>query len=170
MNTLENLKKLDSINYGLDFIEIGWIKRARNNLTAKPNNKDIFKRWNEVYFGLNALEEQNKLLANKGMEIPQKKDFIQTLKALPWDFNEQHDSYWWGNILWILLGLQMSGFLVDNVVIADKIDGDGFICSYSKKNDDKIYIYKWEGGVYSHDNKSSNHCAYVVRPILKNVK
>jgi hypothetical protein len=23
MNTLENLKKLDSINYGLDFIEIG---------------------------------------------------------------------------------------------------------------------------------------------------
>ncbi len=70
MDTSENLKKLEAINYGSNYIEIGGVKRARENLKAEPNNKDIFKHGDEVYFKFDTLKEQNKLLANQGMEIP----------------------------------------------------------------------------------------------------
>ena len=70
INTLENLQKLDAINYTKDSIEIGGVKRARKNLQAEANGKDIFRYGDEVYFKFDELRYQNELLADQGMKIP----------------------------------------------------------------------------------------------------
>jgi hypothetical protein len=64
MNTEKDFKKLEAINYETNYIEIWWIKRARENLKAKPNDENILQYDNEVYFTFDALRQQNILLAS----------------------------------------------------------------------------------------------------------
>ena len=100
-----NYKKLEAINYWLNYIEIGGVKRARENYKTKSNDKDIFKYGDEVYFKFDALKEQSWLLATQGMKIPQKDDFVKSLKALP---STTVRKYIWGYILSKILDLDKS--------------------------------------------------------------
>lgn len=67
MDTSENLKKLDAIVYTSEYIEVGGIKRARKDITAKPNGKNIFQHNNVTYFkrSESMIKEQNDLLAKQ---------------------------------------------------------------------------------------------------------
>ena len=164
MYTSKNLKKLEAINYGSNYIEIGWVKRARENLKAEPNNKNIFKCGDEIYFKFDALEEQNKLLANQGMEIPRKDDFIKSLEALPWKFSED---IWYagGNILWNILDLSISGSFIDD----HKFYGEGeygYVWSFSEYDSEfaRNFTFSKDRSTLTWENKN---CALPVRPVLK---
>ena len=67
MDTSENLKKLDAIVYTAESIEVGGVKRARKDITAKPNGKNIFQHNNVTYFqrSESMIKEQNDLLAKQ---------------------------------------------------------------------------------------------------------
>lgn len=164
MDTEENFKKLEAINYGSNYIEIGGVKRARENLKAEPNNKNIFKHDDEIYFKFDALKEQNKLLANKGMEVPWKDDFIKSLKALPWDYSEGN-WYTGANILWNILDLSLSGCCnSDGVPILQ--GGFGFVGSFSEFGRLRAWNFKFQedrGKLYS----NSRAFALAIRPVFK---
>ncbi len=166
MDTSENLKKLEAINYGSNYIEIGGVKRARENLKAEPNNKDIFKHGDEVYFKFDTLKEQNKLLANQGMEIPWEDNFVKALEALPWDYSENNwDWYAGANILWTILDLSMSGCCSDGGKLINE-GRYGFVWSSSEINsiNARHFIFNEdEGKLYWFDR----NCALAVRPVLK---
>ena len=163
--TSENLKKLEAINYGSNYIEIGWVKRARENLKAKTNNRNIFKHGDEVYFKFDTLKEQNKLLAKQGMEIPWKDSFVSVLKVLPWGYSEDNRSVG-ANILWIILDLPMSGWY--------NADGElvyewkfGYVWSSSEKfKDIAAYAFTFDRG-RGVLNWIDERNAIVVRPVLK---
>jgi hypothetical protein len=83
MDISEYFRRLEAINYGWNYIEIGGVKRARENMKVQPDYRNIFKHGDEVYFTFNALKNQTELLADQGMVIPSKANFITALKALP---------------------------------------------------------------------------------------
>ena len=165
MNTEENLKKLEAINYGPNYIEIWWIKRARENLKAEPNGKDIFQHWDEIYFGFHQMVEQMNLLNEKWMDLPDKKQFIKTLKALPWErWEHGPDEYVWGNILWIILDLPKSGSQYRNKLFDQGVSG--YIWSTSGPRLGRAWIYEFnedKGGLAENDMWEE----YPIRPILK---
>jgi len=169
MHTSENLWKLEQIYYHWDFIQIGWVKRTRENLKAEPNEKNIFKDedTDDIYFKFDALKKQNKLLAKTGMKIPWKNDFIESLQALPWDFQE-NDNYLWGNILWILLDLPMSGCLPSPYI--DTIYKDeSYIRFFSESSDKDVWYFNFNenGCTIYHDEREMYRTACLVRPIHK---
>jgi hypothetical protein len=166
MDTSANLKKLEAINYWSNFIEIGWVKRARENLKAEPNNKNIFKHDDEIYFTFDALKEQNNLLANKGMEIPWWDNFVDALSALPWNFSENNnESYAGANILWNILDLSMSGWCYSDGRLFDK-GKYGFVWSSSEYNSDfaRNFRFDEDGGDFS---RFIRIAACAVRPVFK---
>jgi hypothetical protein len=164
MDTSENLKKLEAINYGLNYIEIGWVKRARENLKAEPNNKNIFKHGDEIYFKFDALKEQNNLLANKGMEIPWKDNFVKALEALPGDYS-QSNWYAWANILWTILDLSMSGWCSSVGGLFDR-GRYGYVWSSSESSssDARFFSFSEDKGRLLRSYRLS---ALAVRPVLK---
>lgn len=122
MFTQENLKKLERIHYGTNFIEIGGVKRTRENFKIDRRSEHIFKHWNEWYFSCRALHSTKEsfnlraYIEEKGFKLPRWFDFESSLDALPrWD--KRNEIWWWhskryvwSNILWIILDLPMSGF------------------------------------------------------------
>lgn len=164
MDTSENLKKLRTINYGSNYIEIWWVKRARENLKAEPDGKDIFKHGDEIYFKFNTWKKQNKSLAKQGMEIPWKDNFTRALQALPWDFS-QANWYTGANILWTILNLSMSGWCYSGGELFD--EGEyGYTRSSSERGGSYAWEFKFDkdGGGLGWLPKDA---AFVIRPILK---
>jgi hypothetical protein len=166
MDSPKNLKKLEAINYGTNYIEIGWVKRSRENLKAEPNNKNIFKHGDEVYFKFDTLKEQNELLAKQWMKIPWKDDFATSLKALPWEF-EKDDWYTWGNILWNILDLSLSGSYNGDGYLLNR-DENGHVRSASERgtgyNMAWFYNFSESEGIL---DCGENDSARVIRPVLK---
>jgi len=164
MDTSENLKKLETINYGSNYIEIWWVKRARENLKAEPNKKNIFKHGNECYFKFDTLNKQNELLAKQWMEIPWKDIFAKALEALPWNFSEEN-WYVWGNILWNILDLSMSGCCSSDGALI--IEGRyGYVRSSSERGSNPAWNFGFDegGGVLGRHDRD---IAFAVRPVLK---
>ena len=164
MDTSENIKKLEAINYRFDYIEIGWVKRTRENLKAEPNKKDIFKHGDEVYFKFDTLKEQNKLLAKQWMEIPWKENFVKTLKALPGEYSESN-RYAWANIMWNILGLSMSGWCDSDGELSNKGEY-GYVWSSSERNSNCAWSFRFneDEGIL---NWGNSYNAFAVRPVFK---
>jgi hypothetical protein len=110
------------------------------------------------------LKNQTELLADQGMVIPSKANFITALKALPWNFLER-EWYEWGNILWNILDLSKSGWcdstsggicLRGGVHIWSSTEGDG--------HDARSFRVLEGEGKLSRDNRI---IALLARPILK---
>ena len=91
MDTAENLKKLDAIVYTTEYIEIGGVKRARKDITAKPNKKTIFQHNDVTYlqWSPEMIQEQNALLAKQGMEIPLDSSYEIAIEALPGECSKE---------------------------------------------------------------------------------
>lgn len=164
MDTSENIKKLEAINYASNHIEIWGVKRARENLKTEPNEKNIFKHGDEVYFTFNALKEQNKLLADQGMEIPWKANFTKALKALPWEFSESN-RYAGANILWNILNLSMSGWCNSDGTLISK-GKFGCVWSSSEGSSVRARAFNFDGGKGDLD-WTPRYIALAVRPVLK---
>ncbi len=111
MDTLENLKKLKAIKYEVNYIEIGDVKRSREDLEAKPNNKTIYQYWGVTYFKWTQkiINYCEKILAKKNMQIPMKIHYSSSLQALP-GYYSNWKSYTWWNILAFILDISKSGF------------------------------------------------------------
>lgn len=124
MDTSENLKKLESIRYGSDYREIGWIRFSREKFVPnvkfndKPNEYGVFKsekegiykalyNWKpEYYLTADAYGEQAKQQWKKTVKDTH---IRQALMALPCEFMEDDIWYVWWNILWNILNLSRSG-------------------------------------------------------------
>lgn len=111
MDTSENLKKLDAIVYTPESIEIWGVKRARKDISAKPNGKNIFQHNNVTYFKRSEemIKEQNKILAQQGMEIPLDGTYETSMKALPGEYSKTNRYEWW-NILALITDMSMGGY------------------------------------------------------------
>ena len=85
MDTSENLKRLEAVNYTANYIEIGGVRRAREDVKAKPDGKNIFQHCATTYFKRDekTMKKQTALLASQGMEIPSKEHYARSMAALP---------------------------------------------------------------------------------------
>ncbi len=121
MDTSENLKKLDAIVYTAEFIEVGGVKRARKDITAKPNGKNIFQHNNVTYFkrSESMIKEQNDLLAKQWMEIPLDSAYEKSMRALPGEYSKTNRHEWW-NILSLIADMSMDGYCSSDGTLNDK--------------------------------------------------
>ena len=167
MDTPENCKKLFAINYAKNCIEIWGVKRARQDITAKPNGKTIFQHNNVTYFQRSEemIKEQNTLLAKQSMEIPLDSFYEKSMKALPGEYNKWESWYEWWNILALITDMSMSGYCtsVGTLNIRGKY---GYRWSASPKDDTNARNFKFhrDGGNL---DRSSRSLALPVRPVLK---
>jgi len=167
MLTEENIKKLEAINYASNYIEIWWIKRAREDLKAQPKKKVIFQHGDTTYFkrSEDMLKEQNEILAEQWMEIPLDNYFESSLQALPWEYKERGTRYTWWNILSFITNMSMSGFC-DSDGTLDSNGGYGFRWSASSRDDFNARYFKFseDKGILHRGNRNN---AFPVRPVLK---
>lgn len=171
LNTPANLAMLDKIIYHKDSIEIGWVKRAREDIKAEPDNKKIFQHGDTTYFQRREkmIKKQNKLLAKQGMEIPWEKHYNKSLNALPVQYSLKWEWYNGLNILAIITDMSMSGYCKSG----GKLDDEGTYgyrwlafpedlnsVEYFEFNEDKAWL-NW--------NNSSNvsNDAMPIRPVFK---
>ena len=114
MDTLEDFDKLDAIAYTQEYIEIWGVKRARKDISAEPDGKNIFQHGNVTYFKRSEemIKEQNKILAQQGMEIPLDSDYEKSLKALPGKYSSLTNGshYIWWFILAFITDMSFSDF------------------------------------------------------------
>ena len=167
MDTPENCKKLFAINYAKNCIEIWGVKRARQDITAKPNGKTIFQHNSVTYFKRSEemIKEQNALLAKQDMEIPLESSYEKSMQALPGEYSGSDECEWW-DILAIILDMSMSGYC----------GSGGNLCNNGK------YGYRWsaspsgnyyarqfrfggDGGLLFRGDKRD--IAHPIRPVLK---
>ncbi len=128
MDSEENLKKLDAINYGPDYIEIWGVKFSREKLVPQvkfneeANEYNIFESNAEWVFKsiYNGKEEYYLTIYAylEEVEIQGKEEITDdhmkiALQALPGDYDESR-LYKWANILWNILNLSISGKVDDS--------------------------------------------------------
>jgi hypothetical protein len=109
MKTASNIRKLETIIYGENYIEIWWIKFSRQKLISweKPQNtynpveikNGAFRHHNYCFFTAKAYKEE--IIAQWKTPI-EYHHIKQALKTLPWKYKE-NDRYAWWNILLDLL-------------------------------------------------------------------
>lgn len=166
MDTSENLQKLDAIVYTQESIEIWGVKRARKDISAKPNGKNIFQHNNVTYFkrSENMIKEQNDLLAKQGMEIPLDSFYEKSMKALPGNYLKSNRYEWW-NILALITDMSMDGYC-NSAGELNNEGGYGYRWSASPRDDSsaRYFIFDEDGGLLSRANRSY---ALPVRPVLK---
>ena len=134
----ENIKKLDSINYGINYIEIWWFKFSREKFVPviefndEPNQNGIYetkgtseKKGNTIYQygGIQGIYKtiykgkSEYYLTNDNYIQQAEKQWKKAIKnghirkaleALPWAYGHKNYYIWW-NILWYILNLSMSG-------------------------------------------------------------
>lgn len=111
MDTPENFKKLDAIIYAAEYIEIWGIQRAREDITANPNNKTILEHNGVTYFKWNRelIEEENRLLTLQNMMVPTDSDCEQSMKALPGEYVKWEHWYKGWNIIALILDMSKNG-------------------------------------------------------------
>ncbi len=166
MDTSENLKKLDAIVYTAESIEVGGVKRARKDITAKPNGKNIFQHNNVTYFkrSESMIKEQNDLLAKQWMEIPLDSAYEKSMRALPGEYSKTNRYEWW-NILSFITDMSMDGCCVSDGALS--YEGE-YGCRWSASPGDDSYArgfrFSEDGGVLNRDYRDD---ALPVRPVLK---
>ena len=167
MDTPENRKKLFVINYAKNHIEIWGIKRARQDITAKPNGKNIFEHNGVTYFKRSEemIKEQNTLLVKEDMEIPLESSYEKSMQALPGGYNKWEIWYEWWNILAIIVNMSMSGFCDSD----GNLDYDGR-CGHRWSASPEDFVSA-RGFKFVKDrgrlSRSDRDTAFPVRPVLK---
>ena len=179
MDTSENLKKLDAIKYGANFIEIGGVKFSREKLVpqvefkSKVNQYDVFesnKKWicktnyngkDEYYLSTDAYIKEAKKQGKKAI----KDDHIRNaLQELPGEFKD-NNWYQWANILWNILNLSMSGCVLSDGGWWDE-SGYGFLSSASPVITSSTRAFEFSedrGGLSSDYNRDdARPCLFVV--------
>lgn len=166
MDTSENLQKLDAIVYTSESIEIWGVKRARKDITAKPNGKNIFQHNNVTYFkrSEDMIKEQNDLLAKQGMEIPLDSFYEKSMKALPGNYSKSNRYEWW-NILALITNMSMDGYCDSDGRLHNK-DTYGYRRSASSYDKDpaRYFSFNKDKGTLSRNDRGG---ALPVRPVLK---
>lgn len=166
MDTSENLKKLDAIVYTAESIEVGGVKRARKDITAKPNGKNIFQHNNVTYFkrSESMIKEQNDLLAKQWMEIPLDSAYEKSMRALPGEYSKTNRYEWW-NILSFITDMSMDGYCVSDGGLNNR---GGYGCRWSASpegnNYARYFLFNEDEGLL---NRSNRDYALPVRPVLK---
>ncbi len=164
MDTSENLKKLDAIVYTAESIEVGGVKRARKDITAKPNGKNIFQHNNVTYFqrSESMIKEQNDLLAKQWMEIPLDSAYEKSMRALPGEYSNRYE--WW-NILSFITDMSMDGVWDSDGTLDDE-GRFGYRWSASPKDGHNARTFGFDGGK-GWLNRNDRDYALPVRPVLK---
>lgn len=173
MDIQENLNKLDAITYHKNVIEIWWVRRMRANLVADQDvEKWIYKTrrlWKiHTYFK----QEEWIIEANKqAMDLPTDLNIEGSLKALPWNYPWKGKRYIWGDILPIILWLDMSGFCDDEGLFNDgnlhNEGGYGYLLSSSREFGSRgaPFVFSFRGDKCKLDSKIYNE-SFVCRPII----
>jgi len=166
MDTSENFKKLDAIVYTSESIEIWGVKRARKDITAKSNGKNIFQHNNVTYFkrSENMIKEQNDLLVKQWMEIPSDSAYEKSMKALPGEYSKTNWYEWW-NILALITDMSMDGYCSSDGRLGD--EGEyGFRWSASPRgfNSARYFTFYGDKGLL---NRTNRYNALPVRPVIK---
>jgi hypothetical protein len=182
MDTSENLKKLEAINYGSNFIEIAWLKFSREKLVPdvkfndKPNIYGLFEsneKWiyktitiyngNPEYF---LTIDQYIQQTEKQWKIGIEGDHMRkALQALPWEFSDSY-RYAWANILWNILDLSMSGDVTYDGMLLNK-DTFGSLSPVSRvhKKFARVYHFKEDKGglIYDHEGNFARPCLFLLK-------
>ena len=180
MDTSENLEKLETINYGSNYIEIAWLKFSREKFVPEvkfndtpnasgvfeSNEKGIYKtiyNGNPEYF---LTIDQYIQQAKKQWKTAIEDDHMRkALEALPWEFSD-NNRYNWGNILWNILDLSMSGCVHSDGELWNE-DKCGYLSSASPVHELCTRAFKFNedgGGLY--DDYDRSHA----RPCLSLLK
>jgi len=166
MATSENLNKLEAIKYGLDYREIAWLKFSREKLIPQVkfndevNNygvfeseeKNIYKTMyngnSEYYLSADQYRDQ----AKKQWKIAIEDTHIRkALKALPWEFSE-NNRYIWANILWNILNLSMSGYVLSDCRLWDRDDYGCLSSAPAGKVSTRAFRFHGSGGALYNDS------------------
>ncbi len=166
MDTSENLQKLDAIVYTQESIEIWGVKRARKDISAKPNGKNIFQHNNVTYFkrSENMIKEQNDLLAKQNMEIPLNSAYEKSMKALPGNYSKSNRYEWW-NILALITNMSMDGYCDSDGKLNNKGEyGSRWSASSEGLSNARNFSFLGDEGILDRHNRNN---ALPVRPVLK---
>lgn len=190
--TSGNLEKLNAINYGTNFIEIGGVKFSREKLIPKEKFKPVAnqygvfeskKEWifkskkehifktnyngkDEYYLSTDAYIKEAK---KQGKKVIKDEDIRKALACLPTEFEFKSDYKWCGSayILWNILNLSMSGYVTTDGKWWEK-DNHGYLSSASPS---PVYEYdvralsfnNYKGGLDNNHNRfTTNPCLYIV--------
>ncbi len=161
MKTDENVRKINAITFLDDKILIWSTPWAYENMKW---GKWIFKKeTNQHYY--NFLERKAEA-KNQWIVLPEKKDFINTLKALPGEYSENNWYQWW-HILSIILWESRTGFC-DNAGNLHTSSDCGFLGSVSEFGEDRSWDFRFVESGGRLDRSSKNDGGFVCRPLVKN--
>ncbi len=133
-DTWKNLRKLNEVEYGIDFIKVWPTKFSREKLIPQvtfkqtPNQYDVFEsniEW--VFKTLYNEKEEYYLTSDSYIDEVRKQgrkpivdDTIEgALQSLPGEFSS-NKWYHWANILWDILNLSMSGYINSDGILLNK--------------------------------------------------
>lgn len=167
MDTPENRKFLyDAITYTEKYIKIWPTKRSREDIIAKPDNKNIFQYEDTTYFKRTEemVKEQNNLLAQQGMKIPSAIDYQKSLRALPGRYTQWNWYVWW-NILSLIINTSISGLCDSTGLLKDHTTyGYRWTASLSRNANAYSFVFNHIKGIF--DTFYKNH-ALPIRPVFK---
>ncbi len=168
IDTGENMKKLNAIIYHANAIEIWWVKRARENLTAAENkNKWIYNHEvngkERTYFKRKAWMEE---VEKQWMKLPTDTQMETSLKALPWGYERKNNWKEWWNIMWTILWLWDLPGSCDGYGDIDYEGKYGYLWSSSEHDEDSAchFVFNEDKGILDQDHVST---AFVCRPVIK---
>lgn len=160
MKTDENVDKINDIKFENDKILIGNTPWAYEDM--KWGSWTFKKETNSRYYDFSQRKAEAK---KQSIALPEKKDFENTLKALPGEYSEMGWYKWW-NILPIILWMSMTGCCAN--------DGDlssngryGSLGSVSEFYRDNAWDFRFaeSEGMLIWDDKNNR---FVCRPLVKN--
>jgi len=160
-DTSENIKKLEAVKYGSNYREIAGLKFSREKVVPqvkfndKPNKHGVFEcKEKGIYKTIYNGKDEYHLTTDQYIDQTKKQwmtaiedsHLRQALRALPWDFKD-NDWYVWGNILWNILDLSMSGYVSSGGGLWDK-DGCGSLSSASPvaKDSTRAFVFNEDRG------------------------
>jgi len=174
-DTLENLKKLDAIIYSPNYIQIGDVKRARDDVSLEPNNKTIFHKEGVTYVKQEkkVLDEVNTHIAEQGMEVPSSDNFTFSMENLPGDYKIGWNYRFWA-LLWLILSMWLNGYVSwkqhwwesGEIIVINKNKGGNYLTMTQWLFGRLFYVYNFFPGNGELYGLSANE-AIPIRPILK---
>ena len=185
MNTKENFEKLDAVNYGSNYIEIGGVKFSKGNWRNTSyslrnikrfvdgyieDSKDPYKprvycrtfTW-EMYFNFQAAQNEVPFLKKFGMNLPSKDDISNAMEAISWVEKYR------GCMLWVLLWLKESdhtGFFGPDIPVVTPYDPSILTSSMSDESPLSSWCYEQSWNGWSLHLKNNSYCR-PLRPILR---
>ncbi len=160
MKTDENVEKINAIKFLDDKILIGNTPWAYINMKWW---KWVFKK--ETHQHYYNFEERKAEAKNQWIVLPGKKDFVDTLKALPGKYSENNWYQWW-HILSIILWESRTGCCGSGGRLGDR-RGFGYLGSVSEYGNNYAWCFEFdesEGRLYWYVKGNS----FVCRPLVNN--